>query len=98
MYEATGEALSGEDGLPRVGMTEFVAESADGTVDVEVTLDTRELAGHDLVFFEKLADSQENVIATHEDLNDEGQTVSIPAEETPGKGYPKTGAFADVVQ
>ena len=94
--KVTGNALTGEDGLPRVGMMEFTAEEPDGTVDVEVTLDTRELAGHDLVFFERLTDSQENVIATHEDANDEGQTVSIPVEETPGKGYPKTGAFVDV--
>lgn len=94
--KATGNALTGDDGLPVVGMTEFVAESADGTVDVEVTLNTADLAGHDLVFFEKLADEQENVIATHEDIEDEGQTVSIPAEDVPGKGYPKTGAFADV--
>lgn len=94
--KATGNALTGDDGLPIVGMTEFVAESADGTVDVEVTLNTADLAGHDLVFFEKLADGQENVIATHEDIEDEGQTVSIPAEDVPGKGYPKTGAFADV--
>ncbi len=92
----TGSALMGDDGLPIVGMTEFVVESADGTVDVEVSLDTRELAGHDLVFFEKLTDEQESVIATHEDIEDEGQTVSFPDEPVPGKGYPKTGALADV--
>lgn len=94
--KATVIALTGDDGLPIVGMTEFVAESADGTVDVEVTLDTQDLAGHDLVFFEKLADQQENVIAAHEDIDDEGQTVRIPAEDVPGKGYPKTGALADI--
>lgn len=94
--KATGNALTGEDGLPRVGMMEFTAVEANGTVDVEVTLDTRDLAGHDLVFFERLTDDQENVIASHEDIDDEGQTVSIPAEETHGKGYPKTGAFANV--
>lgn len=92
----TGNALADDDGLPIVGMTEFVAESADGTVDVEVTLDTRELAEHDLVFFEKLADEQESVIATHEDIEDKGQTVSLPDEPVPGKGYPKTGAEAEV--
>lgn len=94
--KATGAALTGEDGLPLVGMMQFTAEDADGTVDVEVSLDTTELAGHDIVFFEKLADEQENVVATHEDIDDEGQTVSIPAEDVPGKGYPKTGALADV--
>ncbi len=91
--KVTGDALAGEDGLPRVGMMEFTAKEASGTADVEVTLDTRELAGHDLVFFEKLADGQENVIAAHEDIDDEGQTVRIPTEDAPGKGYPKTGGW-----
>lgn len=94
--KATGAALTGDDGLPLVGMMQFTAENADGIVDVEVSLDTTELTGHDLVFFEQLADEQENVIATHEDIDDEGQTIKVPAKDTPGKGYPKTGAFADV--
>ena len=52
------------------------------------------------MFFEKLSDAQENIVATHEDVNDDGQTVSfpepVPESENPGKGYPKTGAFAEV--
>lgn len=85
-----------------VETTEFVPEVLDGTIDVEVEVDTRGLAGHDIVFFEKLSDAQENIIATHEDINDDGQTVSfpepeaVPEPENPGKGYPKTGAFAEV--
>lgn len=102
MDKATGNPLTGDDGLPVVGTTEFVPETPDGTIDVEVEIDTRELAGHDIVFFEKLADEQENIVATHEDINDGGQTVGfpepepVPEPENPGKGYPKTGAFAEV--
>ena len=98
MDKETGNPLMGDDGLPIVGTTEFTPETPDGTVDVEVEIDTRNLAGHDIVFFEKLADIDENIIATHEDINDEGQTVSFPepVPENPGKGYPKTGAFAEV--
>ena len=102
MDKATGNPILGDDGLPIVGMTEFVPETPDGTIDVEVEIDTRELAGRDIVFFEKLADAQENIVATHEDINDDGQTVSfpepepVPEPENPGKGYPKTGAFAEV--
>ena len=96
MDKATGTAITGGDGLPLVGTTEFTPEEAGGTIDIEMTIDTSELEGHDIVFFEKLADIDENVIATHEDIEDEGQTVSIPAEDVPGKDYPKTGAFADV--
>ncbi len=81
--KATGAPFDGEDGLPLVGMMQFTAEDADGTVDVEVSLDTTELAGHDIVFFEKLADEQENVIATHEDIGDEGQTIELPEPDVP---------------
>ncbi len=96
MDKETGAAIAGPDGLPLVGTTEFTPEEPDGTIDVEMTIDTRELQGHDIVFFEKLTDINENVIATHEDIDDEGQTVSFPDEPVPGKGYPKTGGFADV--
>lgn len=100
MDKETGSPLLGEDGLPLVGTTEFTPETPDGTIDVEMEIDASELAGHDIVFFEKLADASENIIAAHEDIDDEGQTVSFPEPspepENPGKGYPKTGAFADV--
>ena len=96
MDKATGNPLMDEDGLPIVGTTEFTPETPDGTIDVNVEIDTTELAGHDIVFFEKLSDAQENIISTHEDIDDEGQTVSFPEPENPGKGYPKTGGFADV--
>ena len=76
-----GNPILGDDGLPIVGTTEFVPETPDGTIDVEVEIDTRELAGRDIVFFEKLADAQENIVATHEDINDDGQTVSFPEPE-----------------
>lgn len=102
MDKATGNPILGDDGLPIVGTTGFVPETPDGTIDVEVEIDTRELAGRDIVFFEKLSDAQENIVATHEDINDDGQTVSfpepepVPEPENLGKGYPKTGAFAEI--
>lgn len=102
MDKETGSPLTGDDGLPIVGTTEFTPETPDGTIDVEIEIDTRDLAGHGIVFFEKLTDAEENIIATHEDINDDGQTVSfpepepMPEPENPGKGYPKTGAFAEV--
>lgn len=87
-------------GLPKVATTEFTTESPDGTIDVEVKFDATELAGHSLVFFEKLTDESESIIAVHEDIDDEGQTITfpepIPEPENPGKGYPKTGGFADI--
>ncbi len=100
MEKASGAALTGDDGLPRVGMTTFTPETPNGTIDITVSLDTRELAGKSIVFFEKLTDESEAIIAVHEDIDDEGQTVTFPEEvpepESPGKGYPKTGGFAEV--
>ena len=95
--KATGNPLAGEDGLPAIGATEFVPEAPDGTIDVEVEIDTRGLAGHDVVFFEKLADGEDRVIATHEDIGDAGQTVSFPApkpqpEPGPQPKAPSSGA------
>ena len=40
-----------------------------------MTIDSEDVAGHTLVFFEKLADSGDNVIATHEDADDDGQSI-----------------------
>lgn len=99
MDKETGSPLLGDDGLPLVGATEFTPETPDGTIDVEMVIDASDLAGHDIVFFEKLADAEESIIATHEDIDDDGQTIvfpePVPEPENPGKGYPKTGAFAD---
>ena len=73
-------------------------EAPDGAVEVVFELDTAELAGKSLVFFEKLADDGDNVIAKHEDIEDAGQTIELPEPDAPqnpvGKGYPKTGADA----
>ncbi len=105
MDKSTGNALTGDDGLPKVGTTVFTPEAPDGTVGVAVDLDTTDLAGKSVVFFERLTDEAESIIAVHEDINDEGQTVSFPEPgpvpeeapepETPGKGYPKTGGIAN---
>lgn len=100
--KATGNPLTGDDGLPVVGTTEFVPEVADGVIDVEVEIDTRELAGRDIVFFEKLADDEDRVIATHEDIGDAGQTVSFPAPEPrpepgPQLEAPSSGASGTIL-
>lgn len=98
MDKETGEAIEDAAGNPVVVETDFSPEAGDGTVEVELKLDTTQLKGKSLVFFEKLADAQDSVIATHEDLDDEGQTIQFSAPEAPesptGKEYPKTGADA----
>lgn len=96
--KATGEPVEDAAGNPMVIETDFVPEAPDGTVEVVFGLNGADLAGKSLVFFEKLADDGDNVIAKHEDIGDEGQTIELPEPDAPqnpvGKGYPKTGADA----
>lgn len=52
----------------------FTPETADGTVDIVFTFDATGLDGQDVVAFEEL--SRDGIlIASHADINDEGQTV-----------------------
>ena len=55
---------------------EFTPTSSDGTVELTYTLDASALAGKAVVVFEDLYQG-ENVIASHADLEDEGQTVTF---------------------
>ncbi len=55
----------------------FVAETADGYVDLAFTFDGTGMGGKDVVVFEKLLSANGEVIAEHEDINDKDQTVTI---------------------
>ena len=73
----------------------FTPDSADGYVDVTFQVDASKLAGSKLVAFETLSVDGTKV-AAHEDLTDEGQTVTVESPEggTPSGGsssYPNTG-------
>ena len=70
--KGTGEAIEGAEAT-----AEFTPETADGTIEVTFELDTSDLAGRPLVAFEKLYDIDGKLIAKHEDLDDEGQTVRV---------------------
>lgn len=92
MDKSTGLALEDSDGNPVTSTAEFVAENSGGTVEVVFELDASQLEeGAALVAFEEMLDVNGNVIAVHQDLEDEGQTVVIDNPETPGTPYDKTG-------
>lgn len=94
MDAETGEPLKTGEGLLASDVTasiEFAAEAADGVQVVELSFDSAGLGGHRLVVFEKLLDSQGSILAVHEDIDDEGQTVLVDNPETPGTPYDKTG-------
>ena len=76
----TEEALE-VDGKPVTAETTFTPESPDGTVEVTFTFDARYLdEGTQLVAFESLS-RNEVELATHADINDAGQTVTIDKPE-----------------
>ena len=95
MDRETGEPLLDAEGNAITSNVDFTAEAVEGSVDVTFIFDASKLVGHDLVAFEVMSQGDE-VYMTHEDIDDEGQTVSIVSEEpvvpTEGKPYPKTGA------
>lgn len=81
MDKATGEPFLDAKGNQITGETTFSPEQADGSVDVLFTVDTSLLAGKKFVAFEKLY-TNEVEITSHEDIEDEGQTVYVPSIKT----------------
>ena len=81
MDAATGEPARDAAGAAIKARVEFTPTMSSGSQDVAFELDTAGRAGTELVCFEQLF-AGERVVATHEDLDDEGQTVRIPAIHT----------------
>ena len=107
---ATGRPLTGKDGKEVMATTAFVPTASSGEVTVSFDFDASALAGHDLVAFEAVtrasADGGDVTVATHRDIEDEGQTVSVkrpPATTTtttrrmPQTGVPATALMAGLV-
>lgn len=80
MDSETGEPLKDADGNAVTASTTFEPEKTEGKVKVTFSVDTSTLSNKKLVVFEKLA-ADGNVIASHEDLTDEGQTVEVVPPE-----------------
>lgn len=80
MDSATGEPLKDVEGNTVTASTTFEPEDNEGKVKVTFSVDTSTLSDKKLVVFEKL-EADGNVIAHHEDLTDEGQTVEVVPPE-----------------
>lgn len=80
MDAATGEPLKDVEGNTVTASTTFEPEDNEGKVKVTFSVDTSTLSNKKLVVFEKL-EADGNVIASHEDLTDEGQTVEVVPPE-----------------
>ena len=94
MDKATGKALV-VDGKEVTAVTEFTAAGTEGVVDVTFRFNGKGMTGKQLVVFEQLdvvtADGA-YAIASHNDINDAAQTITMIA---PPK--PKTGDYMSVV-
>ena len=97
-YTVSGRLMDKETGKelePAVtATTKFTPTSANGTVDIKFTLDASKLGGKKVVAFEKVSEGG-NVVASHEDINDEGQTVTVnkPVKPTPKAPSPEIGTM-----
>lgn len=73
-----GKAVKDASGNAVEAGAEFVPASASGTAEVTFELDASKLRGGDkLVAFERVYDADGHLAASHEDLSDEGQTVTV---------------------
>ena len=80
MDKATGKPLQYK-GSNVTSAVSFTAKESDGTVEVTYRFHTEGLSGKSIVAFERLA-SGGRIVAKHEDIDDSGQTVTIPGIET----------------
>ena len=69
------------NGKPVTAEKTFIAETSNGSIDLEFTFNGSALAGTGIVVFEDMFYKGKRV-ATHTDLTDEGQTVYYPAVQT----------------
>ena len=86
-YTVSGKLMVRETGKPlQVGGKEVVASKtfvptvSDGYVDLEFKFDASALGGNKVVAFEDLHQDKIHV-GTHSDINDDGQTVTVPKFE-----------------
>lgn len=86
-YTVSGKLMVRETGKPLqvngkevVASKTFVPTTSDGYVDLEFKFDASALGGNKVVAFEDLHQDKIHV-GTHSDINDDGQTVTIPKFE-----------------
>ena len=93
-YKLSGVLMDKETGEPLLvgeqqvtAELEFTPTSSEGTVELTYTFDGSALAGKSVVVFEDLYQG-ENVVASHADITDEGQTITF--------GKPAIGTTATI--
>ena len=89
MDQSTGKELV-VNGNTVKASADFTAEGTSGQVEMTFSFDAENLGGHSVVVFEKLYHNGKEA-AVHEDISDEGQTVTFTSPPTITHNPPKTG-------
>ena len=76
-----GKVIKDADGKAVTSEAEITPETADGKVDVDFIFDGSNLAGKTIVMFEEIR-YEDKLIGVHADINDEAQTIYVPAIAT----------------
>lgn len=84
MNQKTGEALLDADGKEITSEKKFTPKTAEGSIEVEFDFDASKLAGCDVTVFEYCY-LDDTLITSHEDINDQDQTVHFPSIGTTAK-------------
>ena len=72
-----------DNGKEVTASAKFTPETSEGSVDVTFTFDASNLDGHTFVAYEQMYDVKTGaLIGTHEDINDEDQSVHAPKLHT----------------
>ncbi len=82
MDQQTGKAIEQADGTIVSHAESFTPQNRNGKLDIELKLDATSVQNKNLVVFETCKDSSEKTVASHEDLDDEGQTVYVAKLKT----------------
>lgn len=85
MDKSTAQAVVGKDGKALSVAQSFTPDTPDGTVEMRFELDLTGHEGAQYVVFERLVQGDFEV-ATHADIDDEGQTVIVPDIQTKATG------------
>jgi len=93
MDYATKEPYKDKGGRTVTASSEFTAEKTDGSTTVNFEFNGENLDGKTLIAYEKLYDSQGNLLCSHEviDSYDQSVTFHYTPEEAATRGMPTTG-------
>lgn len=81
LVDGEGKAIKDSNGNPVTAETEFTPEATTGDVEMTFTLDTSSMAnGAKVVAYEYVYSANGTLVGKHEDVNDEGQTVTVKEE------------------